>query len=953
MKILMNKTELHQNYLISHKKQELCRRIRGIYRILLIFLFYGVFYANCTMNLEEIYNTNLENSNNKTAFVNPCGALGMLAGFIDEFCGFMYNKRLFSPELDMNYISWEDSKEGIFFNSSVIAKERVRRNFSNGMEISYYSYLYHTVLINMFYIVNDTVSIRLNNSNSDTELFRFLNTPSVKPYSHKIIAVLLLLSEGVHINIKTETIENQRFLIISDMCVSDQVISINISEIIKDSDDLQDINEVLQSEYKNKIEIIVNFFLYVCNNPNIKEIHDISDTPSIDLFNEGKFMDSSRWLIQIYIYKYMDTQQEMIQFIKTVYNILQKIIKTSTKQKIPSERINSAKTMRKKCFILTKKRIPKPCQEIIHINKINCLINNTEKVKLIPFSEFEDVSKKKRILNFYNNRNNLIELIEPKDCSAVENTLLGLICCFLFDFRTQEYHFDHIPHLKNDFKRFFCMPDSSIINVLNNRMYGNSSFFYSFKNKKIIPGKRISKEAYAAWCEIVQKLNNEDILYFDSTSNSIYPGLINLLYTISEITGTYESEKNHIKSLRNSLARISRDYNMQEDDNVSSESDSDYLQELQDFVTQDIIEYITEFFTSLSRNCLPNSKPFDFNSCAMEIHFIPSKTIWTDGKIDVFGKLYINYNYNGCTDGIFIYFNPFDSKVTLDNNHPRLLPSTLDILNSITTQIKSRNIHTLTEYMVNHYILQRIRRHTLPRQGLIIDLPCIINTINHFGSINIIFMQGKLSTYKLKSDLIICLNILLLKDTSNIKMPVISVIKNILSNYFINNKDTSVSLPGPLNTNMYNISDYTSNTPHISDISDIIRMTKYLIYLESPEYIIHWITVYLNNDRVFYSYFKQDFLFSMSHYEIVLLFDCLTESGTNLSNITKIFNILSLDTSSDEYLNCFYNETIYSFLIFYFVSISTYRKYNRIIEEMCNAFSIFSNLRMSSGGFDT
>ncbi|EIJ87453.1 hypothetical protein NEPAR06_0040 [Nematocida parisii] len=946
MKILMNKTELHQNYSISHKKQELYRTIRAIFRILLIFLLCGVFYVNCTKNIEEIYNTNLQDSSNKRAFVNPYGSLGMLAGFIDEFCGFMYNKRLFSAELDMNYINWESSKEGIFFNGNNIAKERVHRIFSNDMKMSYYSYLYHTVLINMFYIANDTVSIRLNNSNSDPELFRFLNAPSVKPHSHKIIAALLLLSEGVHVNIKTETIENQRFLIISDINISDQVISINISEVIKDSNDLQDINEVLQSEYKNKIEIIINFFLYVCNNPNIQELYDITETPTIGSFNEGKFMDSSRWLIQIYIYKYMNSQQEMIQFIKIVYSTLQKIIKTSTKKKLSSERINSAKTLRRKCFILTKRRTPKMCQELIHINKINSHINNTDKMKLIPFSEFEDVSKKRRILHFYSNRSNIVELAKPKDHSAAENTLLGIICCFLFDVRTQEYNLDHLPYIKSDLKRLFCMPDSSIINILNNRMYGNSSLSYNSKNKKIIPGKKISKEAYTAWTEIIQKLNNKDISYCDSTKRSIYPGLINLLYIISELTGTYESEKHHIKSLRDSLACICRGYDMHEDSNDSSEADSDYLQELHNFATKNITEYITKFFTSLSRNCLPKSKPSDFNPCAMKIQFLPSKAIWKGGKIDIFGKLFINYDYNGCTDGIFIYFNPFDSKVSLDNQYTGLLPDTLNIFKSINNQIKSRDIHNLTGHMVNHYISQRIKHFTLPREGLIIDLPCIVYTIDQFDSINIIHMQGKLSTYRLKSDLIICLNILLLKDTSNIKMPVISAIKNILSNYFVNNKDKSVSLPGPLNTNMYNISDYSSNTPHVFDLSDITRMIKYLILLKSPKYIIYWITLYLNNDRFFYSYFKQEFLFSISHYEIISLFDCLTEDGTNLHNVNRICDILPLHVESDEYINRFFNEAVYSFLNFYFISISLYRQYDNIIKEIFNTFSIFSSYKL-------
>ncbi|KAI5135467.1 hypothetical protein NEAUS07_1182, partial [Nematocida ausubeli] len=86
--------------------------------------------------------------------INPKGPLNLLRGYIGNRCGYMYNKRFYSSEIDTDY---ELSKEGIsstgrqeYKFTRTPVNDRVYKDLDTKTPDSKYLSIYHAQLIKMF-----------------------------------------------------------------------------------------------------------------------------------------------------------------------------------------------------------------------------------------------------------------------------------------------------------------------------------------------------------------------------------------------------------------------------------------------------------------------------------------------------------------------------------------------------------------------------------------------------------------------------------------------------------------------------------------------------------------------------------------------------------------------------------------------------------------------------------
>ncbi|KAI5146016.1 hypothetical protein NEPAR06_2425, partial [Nematocida parisii] len=111
-----------------------------------------------------------------------------------------------------------------------------------------------------------------------------------------------------------------------------------------------------------------------------------------------------------------------------------------------------------------------------------------------------------------------------------EVTILGLVCCLMYDSETKRYTTDHLPTKKETepLKQFF--------------------------EKYPVPTENTSREMQQDWCRVIASSKNDKIVYTREGKNQLATGLLNMLYVMSDITGNIEEV---LKELENMI--IARD----------------------------------------------------------------------------------------------------------------------------------------------------------------------------------------------------------------------------------------------------------------------------------------------------------------------------------------------------------------------------------------------------------
>ncbi|EIJ87158.1 hypothetical protein NEQG_02649 [Nematocida parisii ERTm3] len=285
--------------------------------------------------------------------------------------------------------------------------------------------------------------------------------------------------------------------------------------------------------YQKKTEEIVSFFKSIATTNSsycLKVPEEFSMPTTYEEFLKGNFLCNPKFLIQSYLFEYIDSVEMYREFVRVVYELITEQIPNKDEKR--SENV---------CMETGKK-----AQEVfdsLFISGTSCELSKKMKIfnELYKFESKWNTNQENMPLieNFY--FNNLNRDGSEKSKSQIDsisrikyknhtvNMLLGIICCFSFDPITKEYTTKNLPSPSTDLKDFL-------------RKYRR-------------PTDLIDDSAYLDWCKVISNLHTTKKA--DETLTKFNPnaklGIINLLYGIEALIGTPSNFKSRICYLEDAV----------------------------------------------------------------------------------------------------------------------------------------------------------------------------------------------------------------------------------------------------------------------------------------------------------------------------------------------------------------------------------------------------------------
>ncbi|EIJ92574.1 uncharacterized protein NEPG_02588 [Nematocida parisii ERTm1] len=452
---------------------------------------------------------------NKTEYINPGGALSPIRGHILHKSGHMHNKRFFSPEIDISYSVKKANNPNYgnvidYIYTRKPGQDNAREEDGGSGETEGYLYSYYQQIIHMFPSAMGDLSISSGISNSFS---RFIAEHRKTPDVLYVLSALLLLSEGVDVSIKVERVnttkseESSMRLVLRKQDADGFYANLDMR--------LKDINPVYKERKitQTKTEKTVNFFKSAAHQAALVIPATLAEPATYKQFMSGEFMNTPQFLIQSYIYEFIDSADMYIKFVGAVYTLLTDYINNidgrACNKKEHAQKVLNSLFMQRGGDLAPSEYTAYLCklEELKHSNGI-LFFENTElpdytRVPIYsggkPIST-DDYSK------YYSN--------------CVEATLLGLFCCFAFDPETRKYTTEHMP--------------------------GASEVLVEFFSTHSTPKENINYSMHLDWCKVVAGLGSSKIDYLRNSRNELCSGLINMLYLIREVAG-------HTKALEEAI----------------------------------------------------------------------------------------------------------------------------------------------------------------------------------------------------------------------------------------------------------------------------------------------------------------------------------------------------------------------------------------------------------------
>ncbi|KAI5167871.1 hypothetical protein NEIRO02_2220, partial [Nematocida sp. AWRm79] len=237
--------------------------------------------------------------------VHPDGPLNPLRGYIMHRSGYMYNKRLYSPEINTKY-SLKKTNEVLDDDHSP-SYEYTRKPVNDKVyddihEKSEYLTQFHTQLIKMFPSADGSFSIV---SGSQDTMYSFLIKDEVWAESMYILAGLFLLSEQINIPINVETKKEEKKLVLKSADGENKYID--------------------QKKPSKDIVNLINFLKkYIdSGSANSNSMEKLPTVPATyEQFMTGEFLNTIQFLVQSYIYEFISTKDKYIEFVEAVHTLL-------------------------------------------------------------------------------------------------------------------------------------------------------------------------------------------------------------------------------------------------------------------------------------------------------------------------------------------------------------------------------------------------------------------------------------------------------------------------------------------------------------------------------------------------------------------------------------------------------------------------------------------------------
>ncbi|KFG25784.1 uncharacterized protein NESG_01768 [Nematocida ausubeli] len=436
--------------------------------------------------------------------INPKGPLNLLRGYIGNRSGYMYNKRFYSSEIDTDY---ELSKEGIsstgrqeYKFTRTPVNDRVYKDLDTKTPDSKYLSIYHAQLIKMFPSIDGDLSIEAGRPNA---LTNFLRAENIKKDAKYILAALLLLSEGVDIKINVDHAGEKKRLVIKSKTCKEKVF-VDVEMHTAGIDPVT--NEHSESIYQSEAAGIIKFYMQCRDNPLLKRGGEFAMPATKEEFESGRFLNNAAFLIQTYIYEFIDTAENYVSFVNAVHELLvdqvaEKENPKQTKKKGKKGRIFDELFLAKDTLSENKKYIESfyGLVQAINENANFPFYNDSQlpRYTRVPRCKLDKLGFEKSHALYYS------------DC--VETALLGLFCCLAYNQNTGEYQTSHMGE-------------------------GVSKELRDFFEKYSKPKEATSFEMHKKWCRVVACLKNDRIDY-KKAKNELISGVGNILLAIAEITG--------------------------------------------------------------------------------------------------------------------------------------------------------------------------------------------------------------------------------------------------------------------------------------------------------------------------------------------------------------------------------------------------------------------------------
>ncbi|KAH9385780.1 uncharacterized protein NEMAJ01_0676 [Nematocida major] len=460
-----------------------------------------------------------------TEFINPRGPLCLLRGFLYSEQGYMHNKRFFSPEIETDY------KVKPVGDIETTEEHKYTRNAQNdkpyppaegpalsaGIAATDYAVEYHRTLIEMFPSVDGhTLSVAVAR---DDSFFQFLKRmPS--NHAHYMLAALVLLSEGVDVPIEATEKE-----------VKLEIGSIKVEENICE-----------------KAAQVINFF-----KENMQK-EKLPDTP--EAFSTGDFLNTPQFLIQAYVFEYITSKDDALDFAACVHAILTSLPKKDYKD------VYSA------CFVESKAEEDELLHQLRMIQKA---------MKNLDSFPFTSPSMLPAYTSVHACKRGQTELLEETFSNYVEAGLLALFCCLAHDPAQKKYNADAMLGEAKE----------------NEETEALRTFF---QLESVSPKTCTTKETMQEWNRVVSGLQSEHIAYARENRNQVRSGIFNMLYVVAEVTGRRKEEEPRIRKLELMLEGCKID-----------EAYEDVFKKIQ--------MYVKEIFASLSVDKSLRVKFSDFKVC--------------------------------------------------------------------------------------------------------------------------------------------------------------------------------------------------------------------------------------------------------------------------------------------------------------------------------------------------
>ncbi|KAH9387370.1 uncharacterized protein NEMAJ01_2266 [Nematocida major] len=468
--------------------------------------------AHARVSFGEVMEMQSTEIGESTAFINPSGPICLLRGFVYSEQGYTHNKRFFAPEIETDYKvepvgdvekTWkhkytrkaQKDKPYLSAKGPALGSKPAGKN---------YSVEYHRVLIEMFPSTDGhTLSVAVAREDS---FFQFLQGMPTKQHAHYVLAALLLLSEGVDVPIKAKQKE----------------IALDIGSI------------AFETKASKKAAQVINFF---------KENKGKGKLPdTLEAFSTGDFLNTPQFLIQAYVFEYITSKSDALDFAACMHAIL-----TS----LPED---SCKDVYSTCFVESKAKAEedKVTRPLVHIQKV---------MKNLESFPFASPNMLPAYTSVHACKRGHPELLDETFSNCVETGLFALFCCLAHDPVQKKYN---VGAMLSEEKE--CEKTEAL-----------RSFF---QLKGVSPKQCATQDIMQEWNRVVSDLQSEHIAYGTESRNEVRSGILNVLYVVAEAAGR-QKEEPRIRELELAL----------EDSEIGKASE-DVIEKTQ--------EYVEKLFESLS-----------------------------------------------------------------------------------------------------------------------------------------------------------------------------------------------------------------------------------------------------------------------------------------------------------------------------------------------------------------